>query len=115
MEQEYLSQLTDGIKMFMDMANWAFIAFFMIWTIILNMTVKKSLAQKQEHKAVKALNKVPKAYWVLLQGFVLSGVWAYFFRLKTREEFAGLFFSITISMVIWKMGLQKIISAKTPK
>ena len=112
MEQEYLLRFKEGIVMFLDMANWAFVAFFMIWTVILNMTVKKSLTQKKDTKAVKLLNRVPKAYWILLQGFILAGIWAYFFRLHTREDFAGLFFSITIAMVVWKMGIQKILTAR---
>lgn len=112
MEQEYLLRFKEGMLVFLDYANWAFIAFFMVWTIILNMTVGKSVS-KSANKVSMVLKTVPKAYWVILQGVVLAGIWAYFFRMTSREDFAGLFFSITISMVIYKMGLHKFIESRS--
>ena len=114
MEQEYLTKFMEGIRMFMDMANWPFTAFFMIWTVILNMTVGKSIAKKN-NKVTSWIKQVPKAYWVILQGVILAGLWAYFFRYSTREDVAGLLFSITIAMVIYKMGIQKAIYRKAEK
>jgi hypothetical protein len=105
-EQEFFSNFTQGVKLFFQMAVWPYIVLNMVWVFILYRVRRRQNLFTGTRLAF--LNKVPRAWYVVLQSLILATLWAYFFRMSTREEFAGLFFSISLSMIAYKLGFYKI-------
>lgn len=114
-DNDFFKLVWDGMKVIFDMSNVGFIACNILWVFIIRMTGKKSFKKTKVTKAKLFLRRIPGAYFVLLQSIILAIIWAFLFRYTTREQTAELFFSITLSMIIWKLGVEKLINSLIKK
>ena len=83
------------------------------------MTIKKRKGKVTNFELF--LGRVPKAFWVILQSVVLAIFWEKFVKLplplvsEGANDFGALFVSITLSMIIWKLGFHKLLLKRTSK
>ena len=100
-----LKSIWQGVVVFWSYLNWVYIVAFIIFSGIFNMYVSA------ENKAVwlNWFRKVPMAIWVIVIGIALALVFITVFDVNTKKGIAGLFFSLFISMGIYKIGIDKFI------
>lgn len=118
MEEEFAKRFLEGFELLADMANWAFIVFNMLWIFILNMLYgKRSKNPKKMFKFELFLNKIPRTGYVIIQSIILAIFWEQLFGISSTNVnvYGELFVSITISMVIWKLGFHKLMDIKITK
>lgn len=100
-----LTHIWEGVVTFWSYLNWVYIVAFILFSGIFNMYVSA------ENKApgLNWFRKVPMALWVILIGAFLALIFVFVFDVNTKQSIAGLFFSLFISMGIYKLGIDKFI------
>lgn len=103
---QIVTSFWDGVIEFWGMLDMLFIVTFIILSSGLNFY---SLA---ENKAswLNFLRKVPTTIWVLIFGFIIAILfWALLDRYNSREDVMGLIMSIFVSMIIYKIGINRLL------
>jgi len=104
-EEEFKENVIGGFSDLVKLLNYLFIAIFIVSAWLINDTA-------DAENAVKWMNwwsKVPKILRSLIIGAVWIVIFIWVFRYTAREEIFGLILSLLASMVIYKVGIDKLL------
>lgn len=104
MEDLFAQNLWEGVKQFFAVCEWMFVALFMLWAWLLN----KASESEGKYVWLNWYAKIPKGIRVLSLGIVLAVVYAILFNKVNKDGISSLFFSITVAMVSWNVGINTL-------
>lgn len=99
-----MNNLTDALLQYMNSLNVIFIITFILVTWLVNTTIDaKNFATK-----LNFFQKIPKILRVLFLAMILGAIFILLGDYRSKDEIFALFLSVVTSMVIWKIGIDKI-------
>jgi hypothetical protein len=104
MEATFIAQLWSGIEAFFTSINWLFVVIFIIIMWLMN----EGTDSKNTFSWLDWLQPIPKAWRTFIGGLLLATVFAFFYDIKAKADYAGLLYSVLIGMVIWKLGINSV-------
>lgn len=105
-KQSFVDDLMSGLQQFFDFVNWLFVVTFIFIAFLVNVSIEKS----KNNPIAKWLKKYIGTAWVsFIIGLILAGLFYWGFNYTERLEGIGLFFSILLSMVIYQIGIKKVL------
>ena len=105
METTLIREIADGFVEFLHYIEWIYVILFIIITWLFN-------DFSEARNAAKWLtwwSRIPKLLRVFILGIVLIGVFGYFLRINTREEYFILVLSMFAGMVFYKIGIKQVL------
>lgn len=106
-----MENLTEALDQFASNLNLVFVISFILLTWVFNTTV----SAKNFGKGFTFFEKIPKILRVLVLGVVLVIIFVFVGGYSSKEDIFALFLSMIASMVIWKIGVEKIFKLITEK
>lgn len=101
METTFIEQIWAGVKLFFQNVNWLYVVVFIVIAWLLN----EGTESVSGFKWLNWLQKISKAWRTFLGGLILAIFFAYVYDLNAKVDFASLIYSLLVSMVIWKLGI----------
>ena len=95
----------NAIKAFIAFVNWLFVIVFILLAWLINDTAEN----KNGANWFNWFNRIPKILRSLGIGLLLAAVFYWGFNYHHRQEVMGLMFSIVVTMVIYKIGVDKVL------
>jgi hypothetical protein len=111
MEDLLASNLFKGVVDLFNMVNWLFVVVYMLSMWLIN----EYTDSNKKGKKLNRVRLVPKFARVVIWGALLAGFFFWAFRYDTREDVVELFFSILVSMLIYRLGIRKIFDWLSPR
>ena len=102
MEELFYTKLWEAIKIFADAIDWFFVVIFMLITWLTIEGVRMLLKKWQ-------LGKTAITVFVLVLGVILASLYAYVYAINDKEGVADLFYSVLAGMVIYKVGIDRLL------
>lgn len=101
METTFISQILSGITQFFQSVNWLFVIVFIVVSWLLN----EGTESESSFRWLNWLKKIPKAWRTFMGGLILAVLFAFLYDIRSKIDFASLIYSLLVSMVIWKLGI----------
>lgn len=102
-----VNNLLEGFKIIFSYINWVFLIIFIVVAWLINdITDAKNIASW-----LLWLKPIPKAIRALIVGILLIILFTWVFKLKTPFEIFKLIISLLFSMVVFKIGIDKVLKA----
>ena len=105
-KESFIDHIISGSTSFINMINWLFVVVFIIICWLIN----DISASEEKFKWLNWYAKIPKILRSLISGILLMTVFYWAFQYKTRIEVVEMLFSILFSMVIYKIGIDKVLN-----
>ena len=101
MEELFFTKIWEAVKLFFENIDWLFVLLFMLitWLLLEGIT------------SITKLNKAITTICVLVIGVILASLYAYIYDRGGKLEFANLFYSVLMGMVLYKIGIDKLLEA----
>lgn len=109
-------KLSEGFSLIADLANWGFIATFILISAVFALySTKRQIGLLKSGKKTKLnlFDKIPKGTKVLSFGILLAILFMWAYGLKSRVDVVAYIISIAFSMVIYDAAVRKIIEKIT--
>jgi hypothetical protein len=100
MEELFISQVLEAIKLLFGSIDWFFVVVFMAITWIVT-----EIVNLQESKWKKSIITAGVAVF----GIILASLYAYVYDVGGKSDIADLFYSVMMGMIIYKIGIYKIV------
>jgi len=104
METTFIAQLWSGITAFFTSINWLFVVVFIVVIWLLN----EGTDSQNSFTWLNWLQQIPKGWRTFLGGILLAIIFAFFYDLKAKADFASLIYSVLLGMIVWKLGLNTV-------
>lgn len=104
-QQSFFESLQIGFQLFLGMINWLYVVVF----IIVSWLVNDATEAENKFEWLAWYSKVPKVLRSLFSGLILMAVFYWAFSYSTRIEVVNMLFSLLLSMVLYKFGIDRIL------
>lgn len=104
MEEKILQHFWEGVQLFLENVNWIYVACLMFWSWAIISIFKK--------KKIKFITNMATTLKVLIIAIVIAAIFIWLFDIKTKSEYARIFFGIPVSMFIWEVVIKTIFKKK---
>lgn len=104
-EETVFESIINGAMEFLGMINWLFVVVFIIVAWLMNDTAEATNGASW----FSWWAKIPKVLRTLIAGVLLMGAFVFLFDYRTKPEITEMLFGIVMSMVIYKIGLDKFL------
>jgi len=94
-----------AIKSFIYFINWLFVVVFILLAWLINDTAEA----KNKATWFSWFDKIPKTLRSLAIGLLLAALFYWGFGYSSRTEVMSLIFSVIVTMVIYKIGVDKVL------
>lgn len=105
------NNLYEGLEQFYGYVNWLFIIVFILSAWIMN----DSIEAKNKVIKLNWFEKIPKIIRSLFIGIIWAVFFYWAFGYDNRKEVTGLVFSMLMSMVLYKCGIDYILKLISKK
>lgn len=103
MEQFFLTQLWEAVKLWFNSIDLVFMVIFMLVTWLINFGSQ----HPTQLQWLNWIQKIPQTLFVLILGFILAIVYAYLNDMRAKADISSLLYAILLGMVIYKLGFKQ--------